>query len=163
MRNLIRSSMWTPALLLCVILQSILFSGCSNVPTDTPETRQAVIDAHNSLIDAYQAGDTEALISLLDPSNDLLIFHAMTEARFESIAEVRSGLPRMFAKLKGATWAEAHPKLIMRGNVACMTAHVSIEAPSMAQSFIGRGTEIWVKNGGNWQLVHGHWSDNPAL
>lgn len=145
-----------------------LAAGCKAPPAAPPsrlevqpEIQKALIDAHTSLIDAYEAGDVERFVSLLDPSNDLLIFHPMSEDRFESVAEVREKMSRMFAKIGKVTWTDAHPVVIQRGDIAWITSNFLLDSPDLDYHFIGRGTEIWVRDGNRWQLIHAHWSKQP--
>jgi len=122
-----------------------------------------LIAAHKALIGAMEAGDVAALTALLDSSPDLLIFHPFLENRFNGIAEVDKGLSRMFGELGGVNWTEAHGKVIMEGNVGWFTSHVLIKSPAMPNTFVGRGTEIWVLGPGGWRLKHAHWSENAEL
>jgi len=127
-----------------------------------PEVQQALIDAHTRLIDAYEAGDSEAFLALLDTSRDLLLFHPMTEERFESVDEIREAMPRMFAKLGPLVWTDAHPVVIQRGEIAWITSNFLLDSPRGDFHFVGRSTEIWIRHAEGWRLIHGHWSQQPA-
>jgi ketosteroid isomerase-like protein len=125
------------------------------------EDERAVVEAHRTLIAAYEAGDVYAFVSLLDPSPSLLIFHPLLESRFDTIAQVREGLGKMFEHLGGASWTDAHALVTVWGDVAWVTSHMAVEAPGLSRPFIGRGTEIWVRDAGSWRLTHAHWSADP--
>ena len=129
---------------------------------DGPD-EMGLIAAHKALIGAMETGDVAALTALLDPSEELLIFHPFLENRFNGIGEVDSGLSRMFEEVGPVSWTEAHGRISMEGNVAWVTSHVLIKCPAMPNPFVGRGTEIWAHGPGGWRLKHAHWSENAEL
>jgi ketosteroid isomerase-like protein len=128
----------------------------------SPEVQQALIKAHTALIQAFQDGDVDAFVRLLDPSPNLLIFHPMAEDRFTSIAEIREAMPEMFAKMGKATWTDAHPIIIQRGDIAWITSNFLLDSSDVPYHFVGRSTEIWVHDGASWRLIHAHWSEQPG-
>jgi ketosteroid isomerase-like protein len=152
------------AMAVCVAVAS---SGCSassslfgRASADSGD-EAAVVAAHEALIAAYEAGDVDAFVALLDPTPDLLIYHPRLVHRYAGIDQVTGSLPRMFKRLQGASWLDAHASVNVDGSVAWLNSHVLIEAPGLDEPFAGRGTEVWVKRSGGWRLAHGHWSVNP--
>jgi ketosteroid isomerase-like protein len=123
---------------------------------------RAVIVAHETMLEAFEAGDVEGFAALLEPSAELLIFDPVGAGRFAGIEETRRGLRTMFASLGEASWSSFHPIVIVHGDVAWVTSHVLLESPRLEEPFVGRGTEIWVRHGETWRLVHGHWSEDPS-
>ena len=123
----------------------------------------AVIAAHRNLIRAFQEGDVEAALGLLEPEDSLLIFHPFLENRFDGYEEVREGLTRMMGRVTEIEWTEVHQALEMEGNVAWLTSQILLKSPSLERPFVGRGTEIWVRRRGQWRLSHAHWSEHARL
>ena len=123
----------------------------------------AVIRAHTALTAAYQAADAEAFKALLDSSPELTVFHPVIQNRFGSPEELMGQLAVMFERLGEIEWTDAHPVIVVEGDVAWVTSNVLIESPALDRAFVGRGTEIWVLRGGEWRLIHGHWSENPEI
>ncbi len=121
----------------------------------------ALIEAHQALHQALGSQNVEGVVALLDSSPKLLIFHPLLEDRFDSIDAVRSKLPEMFKHLGKASWTEVHPEAVQIGNVGWITSNLLIESPALPSPFIGRGTEIWVKEANGWRLIHAHWSEVP--
>ena len=157
------------ALLACL---GLIATGC--VPADRPagaagEVRdpavdtQEVLDAHGSLVEAFEKGDTNGFVLMLDKSDDLLIYHARLQDRWVGIDEVQKRLPEMFARLGKVTWLDVHLFISVESDVAWLTSQVLIESSGLEAPFTGRGTEIWVRRGGHWRLRHGHWSENPEF
>jgi ketosteroid isomerase-like protein len=130
---------------------------------DVEQDEQAVIAAHQALIHAYQSADVDAFTRLLASSPDLLIFHPRLESRFDGVDEVKQSMGRMFERLSKATWSDHHAIVRVEGDAAWLTSHVQIESAGMKTPFVGRGTEIWVRQPEGWRLVHGHWSENPEI
>jgi ketosteroid isomerase-like protein len=130
-------------------------------PTDVVADSQAVIDAHRTLVQAYESGDADAFTDMLVATPQLLIFHPLMENRFDGIEEVRENLGSMFTRLGQASWLDAHPVVIVKGDVAWLTTQLVIESPNLEAPFVGRGTELWLRQGDGWRLVHGHWSRIP--
>jgi ketosteroid isomerase-like protein len=166
-------------LLVCACLGA---AGCAapqspSDPAVEPETReteavdsqgsegdaQAVMEAHEALVDAYERGDIEAFVNLLAPSPDLLIYHPFVEDRFDDIDEIRQKLGRMFGRFSERAWTDAHPSVVVNGDVAWVASHVLIKSPDLDSAFVGRGTEIWLRVPAGWRLVHGHWSEHAEL
>jgi len=137
-------------------------AGGTTRAADPDRDTRAVIEAHEALIEAYETADTDAFVALLEPSAELLIFHPRLVDRFDGIDRAKQGLARMFERLGGAKWSVFHPIVIVRGEVAWVTSHVLIESPTLEAPLLGRGTEIWVRRGEGWRLVHGHWSEDPT-
>ncbi len=131
----------------------------SAAPAPATSLEPALVEAHQALHDALSSRDVEGVVSLLDPSPNLLIFPPLVEERFDSLEDVRSKLPEMFERFGEATWTEVHAEAVRRGDVGWITSNLLIESRSLTSPFIGRGTEIWVKTQGRWRLVHAHWSE----
>jgi len=123
----------------------------------------AVISAHRNLLRAFQEGDVETAMGLLEPKESLLIFHPFLENRFDGYEEAREGLTRMMERVKEMEWTEVHQALNLEGNVAWLTSQILVKAPGLEPPFVGRGTEIWVRRHGQWRLSHGHWSEHARL
>jgi ketosteroid isomerase-like protein len=161
-----RSATRRTALLLTVLLAL----ACSQQPGEPPSNRaavtatdhQALFDAHGELIRAYERADADAFAALLDTSSELLIFHPRLQSRFGGVTAARENLGLMFSRLNETAWTEAHPALVVKGDVAWLTYNVIIESPRLDPPFVGRGTEVWVRSRGNWRLAHGHWSADVA-
>lgn len=124
---------------------------------------QAVMEAHQALVDAYERGDVDAYVNLLSPSPELLIYHPFVEDRFDDIDEIRQKLGRMFGKISERTWTDAHPSVVVNGDVGWVASHVLIKSPDLDSAFVGRGTEIWIRTPAGWRLVHAHWSEHAEL
>lgn len=153
---------------LIAVVVGVFLAGCKAPPAAPPsrlevqpEVQQALIDAHTKLIEAYESGNVEQFVAMLDPSKDLLIFHPLSEDRFESVEEIREKMPHMFARIGNVTWTDAHPVVIQRGDIAWITSNFLLDSPDLDYHFIGRGTEIWVSDGTSWSLIHAHWSKQP--
>lgn len=126
--------------------------------------REAVIEAHRSLVEAFEAGDSETFAAALEAEPGLLVFHPYLENRFDGPEEVSRGLGQMLDRLgPDVRWLDVHPAVRVRGEVAWLTSHVMIESPAMQQPFVGRGTEVWIHSGDGWVLAHAHWSENPEV
>ncbi len=128
---------------------------------DTKADYDAVVAAHESLVQAYEAADVSAYTALLDPEVELLLFHPKLSDRFVGIDETREKLSQMFSRIAPANWLDVHPAVVVEGDVAWYTSHVLVESTSLATPFVGRGTEVWVRRDSRWRLAHGHWSPNP--
>lgn len=152
------------AALAFVVTVSGLGAACSPQDEDSHVAITAeneLIAAHRRLVEAYQRTDVDAIVALLDPSPDLLIFHPAVESRFDGIGEVRSGLTRMFGLLGPPIWTEVHTRAVVRESVGWITANLIIEAPDVGLVLVARGTEIWSRQDGSWRLAHAHWSSSP--
>ena len=160
---------WIP---LVAMLLVVAAAGCgpAEPPASQPEPeqvvdvsadRRAVVEAHEALLAAYEQGDIEAFVAVLDPTAELLIFHPRVRARFDGVEKVREEMGRMFAGLGGAAWSDHHAVVQVKGDVAWITAQTLIESPNLDPPFTGRGTEIWVRRPDGWKLTHGHWSALP--
>jgi ketosteroid isomerase-like protein len=151
-----------------VVCVGALLVGCSASSTlhgqaagDDIERAADVFAAHEALVAAFEAGDVDAFVGLLEPSPRLLIYHPRLVHRYTGIDQIRASMPKMFARLHGASWTDAHTEVHVNGDVAWLTSHVLLEAPGLAEPFVGRGTEIWVRSRDGWHLAHAHWSPNP--
>jgi hypothetical protein len=125
--------------------------------------REALLEAHQALADAYQRGNVDDFLLLLEKSDDLLIYHPRMDDRFTGIDEARERLPSMFERLGKPTWLDVHVRARVEGGVGWVTSHVVIESNGIDEPFTGRGTEVWVLRDSGWRLAHGHWSANPEF
>jgi ketosteroid isomerase-like protein len=128
---------------------------------DATADRQAVVEAHEALVSAYEHGNIDDFVAGLDPTAELLIFHPRVRARFDGVERVREEMGAMFASLDGADWSDLHAIVRVKGDVAWITAQTLIESPNLDPPFTGRGTEIYVRRPDGWKLTHGHWSSLP--
>lgn len=128
---------------------------------DPAESRGEVLAAHEALVAAYERTDAEAFRALIDDGSGFLVFHPLTESRFDEETVAEGGLDRMFGQIRGAHWTDVHLDVGVHGNTAWVTSHVLLESASLDAPFVGRGSEVWVRRPDGWRLVHGHWSENP--
>lgn len=149
----------------------VLLTGCtpSQAPPDGGQPVRdraadelAVREAHQALIEAYEEGSIDGFTWLLSSSPEVVIFHPRLKARYAGGDQAKRGLLAMFGRMKGVSWTEVHTSLSLVGDVAWVTSDVLIEAPGLGEPFLGRGTEIWVREDVGWRLVHGHWSPTPG-
>ncbi len=148
-----------------IAVAGLVLAGCSQTESageaDRDADAAALVAAHESFVRAYESAQVEAVVALLDPSSELLIFHPAVESRFDGVEEVRAGLTRMFAAIGRPEWLEVHTQVVVRDNVGWLTANIVIEAPDAGLTLVGRSTEIWTRSAGGWKLSHAHWSANP--
>jgi ketosteroid isomerase-like protein len=123
---------------------------------------ESVLRAHRAWVKAYENTDVDAMMSLLDVSPQLVIFHPMVHNRFHGGDEIRAGLTRMFQRLGKATWTEAHLQTNVEGDVAWITSNMALESNDLKVPIVGRATEIWLRTGEEWRLVHAHYSADPS-
>lgn len=133
----------------------------TGVPTDPAADIEAVLAAHEAMVQAFGRSDVEAFSAMLDVSPEFLLFHPMTASRYD-LDELEAGTyDAMFAMLRDSHWTDVHLAVDVSGDAAWITSHVLIESPELPMPFVGRGTEIWVRDEAGWRLRHGHWSENP--
>jgi len=133
----------------------------SGTESGAEDDRQAVIDAHEALVRAYEGSDVEAFVAGLDPSPEVLIFHPRMQSRFDSVEKIRLEMGRMFARLGETRWTDVHASVRVEGDAAWLTAQIVIESPNVEPAFVGRATEIYLRREGRWRLTHAHWSADP--
>lgn len=128
------------------------------------DARQAVYDAHLELIAAYAQVDIDALAGLMDPSDDLLIYHPRGNLKFSTLPSVRHGLERMLEHVGPSTWSnETDSHVVVSGDVAWHTYMLSMEWSGVIEPIRVRATEVWVHRASGWRLVHAHWSDSAEM
>jgi len=130
---------------------------------DTEADRQAVLEAHRELTEAFSRADVNAFVLLLDKSDDLVLFHPRLEARWVGSAEAQHNLSRMFEHVGPSSWLDVELRANVDHDTAWLTYDVVIESAGIAEPFTGRGTEIWVRRTPGWRLAHAHWSANPVF
>jgi len=138
-------------------------TGNPRAAVDENADRRAVLDAHSALVEAYEKGDADAFLLLLDKSDQLLIWHPRVQNRWTGIDEIQQQLPAMFARIVEASWLDVHLELALEGDVAWLTSQVVLESRGIDVPFTGRATEIWKREGQSWRLAHAHWSENPEF
>ncbi len=132
-------------------------------PAATPDTASdtaAIGEAHAALIAAMDAGDTDGFVALLSTRPELVIFHPMVRDRFTSAEDVRKGLPHMFEALGTTSWTDVHTMVTVDGDVGWLTGDFVLES-DRPEPFLGRTTEIWMRQPDGWRLIHAHWSALP--
>lgn len=163
---------WREGVSLAALLTAVLLvPACTGTPTGEPPPATTagaapadpagVVEAHDTLMSALRAGDAAALEALLDRSGGTLLFHPRVQPRFDDPGEIRKDFGRMIARLGSAEWTEVHRSVRVVGEVGWHTSHLALESGSLAEPFLGRATEIWVRQPEGWRLAHAHWSENP--
>jgi ketosteroid isomerase-like protein len=141
---------------------------CSGLETDGTASRApaaedgAALVAHEAFLDALRAGDAAAASTFLDSSPELLLFPVSGRSRLEGAGEAKAGLEAMLRGLGPAEWTVVHARPTVRPGAMWMTYLFAVETERSAEPLLGRGTEVWVRRGGEWKLAHGHWSQEPG-
>ena len=137
-------------------------SGPRGGAIDPSADRAAVLAAHQKLFAAMETGDSRGFVELLDDDPAFAIFHPRLRSEFDAEDLSDGSLEGMICRLAGAQWSEVDVEVAVAGDVAWIRSHLLIESPSMTSAFLGRGTEVWVRQGERWRLRHGHWSEAPG-
>lgn len=130
--------------------------------TDPFADRADVVEVHEALLAAMEAGDGSAVAALLDSAHDILVFHPAVETRFDGADAISAGIGRMLGKNAPVEITEVHLQVWVDGDVAWLTSHLLLESPRVAEPFAARGTEVWRRTDGGWRLAHAHWSGQPT-
>ncbi len=129
--------------------------------TDTAADTSAIGEAHAALIAALDAGDADGFVALLSTRPELVVFHPMVRGRFSSVEAVRNGLSHMFEEAGPTQWTDVHTMVTVDGDVGWLTGDFILEGAAPEEPFLGRTTEIWLRQPDGWRLIHAHWSPLP--
>jgi ketosteroid isomerase-like protein len=131
-------------------------------PGDPIADRVQIVDVHETLLAAMEAGDGQAVLELFDDRHDVLVFHPELETRFDGRDEIAVGLARMMERLAPVDLTEVHLQVWTEGDVAWLTSHLLLESDALEEPVAARSTEVWRRNEDGWKLAHAHWSTHPT-
>ena len=123
--------------------------------------RVEVVEVHESLLAAMEAGDGPGVAALLDSAHDILVFHPAVETRFDGADAIADGIGRMLGNNVPVEITEVHLQVWVDGDVSWLTSHLLLESPNLPEAVAARGTEVWRRADAGWRLAHAHWSAQP--
>jgi ketosteroid isomerase-like protein len=111
--------------------------------------------------DAVEKGDIEAYQSYVHP--DFSAFGENDVYLVEGKALEVSGMADYLKRATGVKTEMHQPKVTVRGDVAWITYYWSDSGTMGGERFTSRGksTRIFVKEGGKWLCIHGHYTAVP--
>ena len=122
---------------------------------------QAVVETLEAMWAAIEAGDAEAYATHVHPGftqfgeNDVYLAEGK-ELEVRSIAD--------YVRRASNVHTEMHqPRVTVRGDVAWITYYWTDSGYSGGERFTSRGksTRIFVREGGRWLCIHGHYTAVP--
>ena len=132
-------------------------------PADDAEVARAVIARERASFDAWQRKDKNFFAGFL--ADDATYFSAMNPyletdpkenflPKFEQIAETFKMLDMQMY----------NPRVQVYGDTAVLTYNVNstIDLGGRPMQYTGKVTQVYVKQGSVWRVVHGHESVNPG-
>ena len=141
-----------------LLVLSIALGGAAQPRQSDEEAIQAVLV---DMWDAVEKGDVDRYASHVHPDftafgeNDVYLAEGKT-------LEV-SGMADYMKRARGVHTEMHQPKVVVRGDVAWITYYWTDSGTIGSERFTSRGksTRVFVKEGGRWLVIHGHYTAVP--
>ena len=121
-------------------------------------TRTAVLDAMNSLIGAYERRDVDGAMAHIAPDDDVVVIGTGADEKRIGSDEAREQLERDLAQSERITMDLKDPLVSAAGDVAWMSADLTMEGEAGGEPFAmsGRMTAVFEQRDGDWLVVQSH-------
>ncbi|WBL60161.1 nuclear transport factor 2 family protein [Stutzerimonas stutzeri] len=128
--------------------------------TETRQDETAIRQLHEDFEQAIGAKDLDRIMAQYAP--EVVAFDAVGSLQFKGVPEYRAHWQRCFEFCQGEGFFETHELHVdVGGELACsrMLSHCGgPNAEGEMQSAWMRGTRVWARRGGDWKVIHEHFS-----
>ncbi len=120
---------------------------------------EAVIGLERAALDRWGKGDPQGFLETYAP--DITYFDPSRPRRVDGLAAMREYYRPITGKVKVSHYELLNPKVQRHADVAVLTFNLRSHGvgPS-GEAIVSRwnSTEVYVRSGGRWRIVHSHWS-----
>jgi len=132
----------------------------TDMNTETRQDEIAIRQLHEDFEQAIGAKDLDRIMAQYAP--EVVAFDAVGALQFKGVPEYRAHWQRCFEFCQGEGFFETHELHVdVGGELACsrMLSHCGgPNAEGEMQSAWMRGTRVWARRGGDWKVIHEHFS-----
>jgi ketosteroid isomerase-like protein len=132
----------------------------TDMSTETRQDETAIRQLHEDFEQAIGAKDLDRIMAQYAP--EVVAFDAVGALQFKGVPEYRVHWQRCFEFCQGEGFFETHELHVdVGGELACsrMLTHCGgPNAEGEMQSAWMRGTRVWARRGGDWKVIHEHFS-----
>jgi ketosteroid isomerase-like protein len=124
------------------------------------QTEAAVRDVLNRMADAYTKRDMRALLALMAPDPDNVMYGTQADEKRVGPAEIQVQAERDWSQTEAGSFELGWTSVSAAGNVAWVAADMTFKATVDGQelAFPGRLTAVLEKRGDRWLFVQSHFS-----
>ena len=121
------------------------------------ETARDVLTLEYRSMVAWQKGDPDPLLAILDP--EITYFHTVAKHRLDGLPEVRA----LFESYRGTALFDSfeilNPRVQISGNIAVLTYLFVRQKGTDTSRW--NATQVYRRNPDGWRILHTHWSPQP--
>lgn len=148
----------TRVILFALAIVATLPSSQLSAPADALSDQ--IIAMERGALDRWGRGDPQGYISLY--AADLTYFDPAQDRRLDGLEAMRQYVAPITGKVKIDQYEMIHPQVQHSGDFAVLTFNLEDEAtpPNGGPKHTVRwnSTEVYRRIGGNWKIIHSHWS-----
>lgn len=153
-----RRALSLPALTLVAALGAVVAPVAAAAQSDENAVKAVLVD----MWDAIEKGDLERYASHVHP--DFTSFGETDRYLKEGRALELRGVASWVERVRGVHTEMHHPQVTVRGDTAWITYYWTDEGTTTAGERVtsaGKSTRIFVREGGRWLCIHGHYTLAP--
>jgi ketosteroid isomerase-like protein len=122
-----------------------------------PNSEDAILAQARTDLDRWSEGDTEGYGQ--SAAYDITYFHNVpAHPRVDGIQAFREYLAALRGQIPPHKYEIVDPKVQVYGSVGILTLQYHAFSPQGEPLVRGRGTCVYRKTDGAWEMVHAHWS-----
>ena len=131
---------------------------CQGSPDD--QSNEKIIAMERGALDRWGKGDPQGYLEIMAP--EVTYFDPFQERRVDGLEAMKALLAPLTGKIKIDRYEMINPKVQRNGDIAVLTFNLTDQATppgaTAPVTFRWNSTEIYRRIGGNWKIVHSHWS-----
>ncbi len=121
---------------------------------------ETIINLERAALDRWGKGDPEGYLEIMAP--EMTYFDPLTKERVNGLDATRQYLAPITGKIHIERYEMIAPHVQIYGDAAILTFNLedAVKEPDSDTVVIAHwnSTEVYARIGGNWKIVHSHWS-----
>lgn len=146
---------------LTILALAIVSVSCgSNAPQPAPGTPPDIVAMERAALDRWGKGDPQGYLDIM--ADEVTYFDPMQEKRIDGIEAMKKMLAPITGKISVSRFDMIDPKVQRHGDSALLTFNLVsyVAQPDGKEVAVARwnSSELYGHVGGQWRIVHSHWS-----
>jgi ketosteroid isomerase-like protein len=114
----------------------------------------AILALERGAFERWAHGDVSGFLEISDP--EVSYFDPFLESRLEGLPALQALYEPLRGKIRIERWEMVNPQVVVAGGMAVLSFQFAGEANGQTTRW--NTTEVYRRTGGEWRIVHSHWS-----
>ena len=132
-------------------------SGCQRQSAESGNAEQAIIQQERRALDQWAAGNPLGYLNV--DASDVTYFDDIgAQSRVDGFEAMRTYFTSLKGNIPAHHYELVDPKVQVYGDIGILTLHYNAFANDGKPLAHWKATSVYRREGGQWRIVHAHWS-----